>query len=97
MFLKIHRAPDGLAVVAVCDRELINTTITDGDLTISITESFYGNRVVRKEEVVQALMDANNANIMGERSVALAVDMGIITRDSCMMIGSVPHAQLFRL
>ena len=97
MFLKIHRASDGQTIVAVCDKELINTTITDGDLTISITDSFYGDRAVPEEEVVRALKDADNANIMGERSVTLAVDKGFIARDSCMMIGNIPHAQVFRL
>lgn len=97
MFLKIHRHPDGMMIAAVCDRELINTKITDGELEIPITESFYGSRCATRDEVVAALSDANNANIMGERSVALAVELGFVARDSCIMIGSVPHAQVFRL
>lgn len=97
MFLKIHRAPDGTTVVAVCDRELINSTIADGDLEICITESFYGNRLAAENEVAEALARAENANIMGERSVALAVSLGIVSRSSCIMIGNIPHAQVFRL
>ena len=97
MFLKIHRAPDGTTVVAVCDRELINSTITDGDLAICITESFYGSRPAGESEVAEALARAENANIMGERSVALAVNLKIVSRSSCIMIGDVPHAQVFRL
>jgi hypothetical protein len=97
MFLKIHRGPDGMTVVALCDRELINTTITDGEIEVCITESFYGNRQASADEVREALSKADNANIMGEQAVSFAVDMGIISRSSCIMIGNVPHAQVFRL
>jgi len=97
MFLKVHRSPGTGTVVAVCDRELINTILTDGELEVRVTEAFYGNRCATEEEVREALMDADNANIMGERAVALAVGLGIITASSCIMIGRTPHAQLFRL
>ncbi len=84
-------------VVAVCDRELINTTIADGEVEIRITESFYGNRVATEEEVVTALRATENANIMGERSVALAVRHGIVEEASCILVGRVPHALVLRL
>ncbi|MDD1655669.1 MAG: DUF424 domain-containing protein [Methanomicrobiales archaeon] len=97
MFLKVHRAPDGTEVVAVCDRELLNTTITHGDITIRISESFYGNRPASKEEVRTILETAANANLIGEQCVALAVEMGFVERSGCIMLGKVPHAQVFRI
>jgi hypothetical protein len=97
MFLKIHRPPHAGTVVAVCDRELINTILTDGDLEVRITESFYGNRCVPEQEVAEALRGADNANIIGRRAVALAIGLGIITESSCIMIGQIPHAQIFGL
>ncbi|MDD1656120.1 MAG: DUF424 domain-containing protein [Methanomicrobiales archaeon] len=97
MFLKVHRAPDGAEVVAVCDRELLNTTIIHGEITIQISENFYGNRPASEKEVRNNLKDASNANLIGERCVALAVEMGIVERSGCMMLGKVPHAQVFRI
>jgi hypothetical protein len=97
MFLKVHRAPDSGEVVAVCDRELLNTTIVHGEVTIRISEGFYGNRPAREEEVRLALRNAANINQMGERCVALAVEMGLVERSGCMMLGTVPHAQVFRI
>jgi hypothetical protein len=32
---------------------------------------------------------------MGERSVAIAIDMGLLTRENCILIGKVPHAVIF--
>jgi len=97
MFLKVHRAPDGAEVVAVCDRELLNTTIIHGDITIPILDSFYGSRPASEEEVRKILQGASNANLVGERCVALAMEMGIVERSGCVMLGKVPHAQVFRI
>ena len=97
MFLKIHRSPGSGDIVAVCDRELINTTVSDGTMTVQITKSFYGTSPVSESEVQEALSKAGNANLMGERSVGVAEKMGLITRAGCIMIGAVPHAQIYRL
>ena len=97
MFLKIHRSPEIGDVVAVCDRELINTTVSQGKMTVQITEAFYGTTPATAAEVEEALSNAGNVNLMGERSVGVAVKMGLITRAGCIMIGAVPHAQIYRL
>ncbi|HUU76244.1 MAG TPA: DUF424 domain-containing protein [Methanoregulaceae archaeon] len=97
MYLKIHRSPDGDQVVAVCDHELLNTRVRRGELEICISEGFYGNRLSDADEVRSVLKMAGNVNLMGERVVALAVDMGLIERSNCFMFGTVPHAQVFRL
>jgi hypothetical protein len=97
MFLKIHRAPQTHDIVAVCDGELINTIISDGDVKVHITEAFYGARRASEDEVREALKNAVNANIMGERAVAIAIELGLVSRAGCIMMGSVPHALIFRL
>ncbi|MEM2123959.1 MAG: DUF424 domain-containing protein [Methanolinea sp.] len=95
--MKIHRTPKGEEVVAVCDRELLNTTLRREGVEVHIREEFYGNRLASEEEVRDALKNAENANLMGERTITLAVEMGLISRSSCLMIGDVPHAQIFRI
>lgn len=97
MFLKIHRAPEVGDIVAVCDRELLNTTLNHGSVEVRIHESFYGSRPATADEVRDALERAGNINLMGERSVCIAEEMGLITRADCIMIGKVPHAQIFRV
>jgi len=91
MFMKRHRCPDG-EVLAVCDRELLNTTIRHGDLEVAVSEGFYGTECATKEEVRDALRCACNVNLMGKRVIDLAIEMGLITRGGCIYIGDVPHA-----
>ena len=97
MFLKIHRSPGCADVIAVCDAELLNTTITGGDLKVQPHESFYGTRQVNADEVKRALTKGDSINLMGERAVAIAIELGLASRADCIMIGSVPHVQIYRL
>jgi hypothetical protein len=97
MFLKVHRSRETGDVVAVCDRELLNTTICHEKLSLTISEAFYGNTPVTENEIREVLKNAGNINLIGERSVNLAVEMGLLTRSGCIMIGKVPHAQIYRL
>ena len=97
MFLKVHQAPGMGDIVAVCDRELLNTTISHGGLSILISESFYGNCPANEEVVAEALKNAGNINLMGKRAVRLAIELGIITQSGCIMIGEIPHAQVYSL
>jgi hypothetical protein len=97
MYVKVHRNPAGDEVVAVCDRELLNTSIASGDLEIHISEPFYGGKLSTADEVGKLLIASDNVNIMGERSVALAIELGLVGKDGCIRIGSVPHAQIIRI
>jgi len=96
MFLKIHHSDKG-DVVAVCDRELLNTTQSHGKISVTITPAFYGESLATEEEVRAALKNACNVNLMGERAVTVAINMGLITRDSCIVIGKIPHAQIYQV
>ncbi len=97
MYMKIHRGPDGTILVAACDRELLNTTLTHGDLEVRIDEGFYGNRETSEEELKAALADASTINLMGRKVVSLATRIGLVNENGCMIIGNVPHAQVYRI
>ena len=84
-------------IVAVCDRELINTTISHDKLTVKITEDFYGSCPATEQEIRDALKSAGNINLMGERAVGIAIELGLITKSGCILIGNVPHAQIYSL
>jgi len=44
-----------------------------------------------------ALKKAGNINLMGKRSVSIAIEMGLVTPSGCIMIGDIPHAQVYSL
>jgi len=97
MYLKVHPSPDSGDVVAVCDDELLNCTLRHGAIEFFVNETFYGNTPATEGEVRKALKNASSANLVGKQAVSIAVDMGILDEDTCIMIGDVPHAQIFQV
>jgi hypothetical protein len=91
MYLKVHHTPQG-EVVAVCDADLLNTTLNHGDVQIAITGAFYGTEQAPEEEIRAALKNASNANLMGKKATGVAIAMGLITEKGCLSVGGVPHA-----
>jgi hypothetical protein len=95
MFLKVHRTPDG-EIVAVCDRELLNATLVHGDVEVYLSEDFYGRTPASEEQVRAVLSTATNANLFGSRTMEIAIACGAVDRGCVVLVGGVPHAQVFR-
>ena len=91
MLLRIHRSANNKTVVGICDRELLGTTLTEGDLNIEISPFFFGNHEATEEEILAALKDCENINMFGERCIDLAIRHGYVEKDCCRFIGGVPH------
>lgn len=97
MLLRIHRSADNKEVVGICDRELIGKTLSEGEVTITISETFFGNQEATEEEVIRVLMDGDNITIFGKRCVDLAISRGILEPDSCRLIDGIPYTTIIRI
>ncbi|WP_332897613.1 DUF424 domain-containing protein [Haladaptatus sp. CMSO5] len=96
MIVNERETPEGL-LVSVCDSEILGKTFSEGDVTISVSESFYGGEEMTEEGVVASLRRATVANIVGTRSIALAVEHGFVDESTVLTIGDTRHAQVLRL
>jgi len=81
-------------LVAVCDSDLVGETFCENNYKIEITEKFYGAKEVDEEAVRKALMNATIANLSGEKSVKLAIQIGIVEEGHVLKIGRCWHAQM---
>lgn len=97
MYLKIHNIPGQGEIIAVCDRELLNTTLTCPTCDIIVDPSFYGDVLASIDSVLAALTTASSANLLGKRVCDLAIAAGLLDKESCIMIGDIPHAQIYGL
>lgn len=83
-------------VVAVCDKELIGKKFEEGIFQLDIKENFFRGRESSKEEVSEIMKDMkledSTFNIVGERSVKIALDSGIINQENIGRIQGVPFA-----
>ncbi len=93
MYLKVYKI-DNEVLVAVCDEKYIGKEFTEGNAQLKISDKFYGRTPASCAEVTAALQEATIANLVGEESVACAIDAGVIESGNIIYIADVPHAQM---
>ena len=96
MILKERMTDQGL-FVSLCDSEIMGKTFKEGEISLTVTESFYRGEEAKEETIKKSLKNASIANIMGVESVRIAIEVGIISEDHVLKIGEVQHAQFVRL
>ncbi|WP_121743949.1 DUF424 domain-containing protein [Natronorubrum halophilum] len=96
MIVNERRTPEGL-LVAVCDEEVLGETFESDDLSLTVTEEFYGGDEADESAVIDSLARATVANIVGTRAVELAIEEGVIDEANVLEVGSTLHAQLLRM
>ncbi len=94
--VRIHRR-QGEHLVAACDSGLEGRVLQEGKIKMTVHSSFYCAEEVDEATLRNRLEMATVANLVGEKSVGVAIDMGLIEMDCVIMIDGVPHAQMARL
>jgi len=94
MHVKIHRSYR--KVVAVCDNDLIGKKFEEGKKQLDVRESFYSGDefdVERVKEIMKGeAADDSTFNIVGEESVKIALESGIIVEGNVGRVDGVPFA-----
>ena len=87
---------DGL-MLNICDADLLGKTLNRGNFTLKISEEYYAQIVVEKEEAKDLLRKSDNINMAGKEIISLSVDMGIGTQDGIKEIDGVPFLIVFKM
>ena len=96
MLVRERDTPEGL-LVAVCDEACLGETYGDGDVSLTVTEEFYGGSEADADEVVDSLTRASVANLVGEECVTVAIEAGLVDEERVLDLGDTLHAQLLWL
>lgn len=84
-------------LVAVCDKDLIGKTLRDGKIKLEVKKEFYGDQLTTPEEAAKALSEANTGNIVGKKSVKIAIDRNLVDPSAVIHIAGIPHVNIIRL
>ncbi|HLD58080.1 MAG TPA: DUF424 family protein [archaeon] len=95
IFHKIHSSGTNF-VLAVCDRELLGKTLKRGELEFKVSESFYGNKGITEAKLKKLLHEFGNINLVGKKSVGIALKERLLSEKNIIDISGVPHAQIFQ-
>lgn len=96
MYVKIHTSNDR-TIIAICDEDLIGKKFSQKNLILDITERFYKGEIMSDERVSELMKSGTNLNIVGKKSINLAIKNEIIEPANIIKIDNIPHAQVFEI
>lgn len=97
MQIKIHKSYR--QVVAICDTELLGKKFEQDIFQLDIKESFFKGEEFNEEETKKLMQsffkEDATFNIVGEKSIQLALETGIVQEQGIKKIQDIPFAMLF--
>lgn len=81
----------------ICDAPLLGKKLVEKNLKLHISESYYGERIVEKEEAENLLKNCSSINMVGKETISLSVDLGIGTEEGVKQINGVPFLLVFKM
>lgn len=90
--IKVHKTPKE-TLLAVCDLEILGRKFSEGEKRIEVYRSFYGGSLVDESNLAEYFKGATIVNLVGERSVKKAIELGYVSSDRVLKIGETVHAQ----
>ena len=81
----------------ICDIGLLGRTLKRDNFTLKITERYYAQKVVEKEEAKDLLRRSNNINMVGKEIISLSVSMGIGSQEGVKEIDGISFLIVFKM
>ena len=85
------------SMLNICDAELLGKTLSKGNFTLKITDNYYAEKTVVKEEAKDLLRSSNSINMVGKEIVSLSVNKRIGSEDGFKEIDGIPFLIVFKM
>lgn len=84
-------------MLSICDAPLLGKKIVENKLRMNISESYYGERLVEKDEAESLLKKCSSINMVGKETISLSVSLGIGSHEGVKEISGVPFLIVFKM
>ena len=84
-------------ILAACDEGLLGKTFEEGEFQLEVHEAFYDDLRVDEKDLISQLNNFTIANLVGENTIKVALDVGLVNEDSIIRIQGIPHVQIYKL
>jgi uncharacterized protein len=81
----------------ICDTELLGKKIEQDELTMNISENYYGEKFVDTEEAKSLLENSSIINMVGSKTVSLSIELGVGSENGVKMISGIPFLIVFKI
>ena len=87
----------GNLMLNICDPELVDKTLHDGNIKIKINPNYYADTNVDEHEAKNLLEKCHSINMIGKKTISLATSLGIGSEKSIRRIEGVPFLIVFKM
>ncbi len=84
------------SMLNICDAELLGKKIVQDELNMHISQSYYGEKLIEKEEAKSLLKNSSIINMVGKETVSLSIELGIGSENGIKTISGVPFLIVFK-
>jgi hypothetical protein len=81
----------------ICDADLLGRTLKRDNFSLKISQEYYAEKVIEKEEAKDLLKESDNINMVGKEIISLSVDLGIGSQDGVKVIDGIPFLIVFKM
>lgn len=81
----------------ICDADLLGKNISQDELTMTISNSYYGGQIVEKDEAKKLLETSSIINMVGKNTISLSLELGIGSENGVKKISGVPFLIVFKM
>jgi len=81
----------------ICDAELLGKKIIQDELNMHISESYYGEKLVEREEAKSLLKNSSIINMVGKETVSLSIELGIGSETGIKTISGIPFLLIYKI
>ena len=81
----------------ICDADLIGKEIQENELKVNISKSYYGEKIVDKNEAQTLLQNSSIINMVGKETISLSISLGIGSENGVKKINGVPFLIVFKM
>ena len=81
----------------ICDADLLGKNISQNELTMTISKSYYGDQIVEKDEAKKLLENSSIINMVGKNTISLSLDIGVGSENGVKKISGVPFLIVFKI
>ncbi len=80
----------------ICDAELLGKKIIQDELNMHISQSYYGEKLVDRDQAKSLLQNSSIINMVGKNTVSLSIELGIGSENAIKTISDVPFLIVFK-
>ena len=81
----------------ICDKDLLGKTLNRDNFSLKISEEYYAEKTIEKEEAKDLLKQSDNINMVGKEIIDLSVNMGIGSEKGVKVIDGIPFLIVFKM